>query len=274
MSAFEFDPRARDYSPANAYSLALLSDLAYSSKGVVKRRLKSWGFDEDAFDFFDRGDTQAFVTANDDCVLLAFRGTEQLLADWLSDLHIHLTGGPLGKVHEGFAAGLNAVWLDVLQALRDLQAEDRDAGRPPRTLWVTGHSLGAALATLAVAKLIERAEPVDGLYTYGSPRCGDADFSAAFDARFSSAYRIVNRNDVVTRVPLRPLYRHVGTVKYIDDNGVLRGEDGWQAFLRSARYAVEDLQALKVGAVKDHLIDQYTAALDKLRAPAVAMPVG
>src|SRR5262249_60695700 len=133
---------------------------------------------------------------------------------------------------------------------------------------------GAALPPLPDAKRMDRPEPVDGLYPYGSPRCGDADFSAAFDARFSSAYRVVNRNDVVTRVPLRPLYRHVGTVKYIDDHGVLRGEDGWQAFLRSLRFALQDLRALKVGAVKDHLIDQYTAALDKLRAPAPPAPIG
>src|SRR5262249_40918815 len=166
-----------------------------------------------------------------------------------------------------FAVGLNAVWLDVLQPLQDLQY-----GRAkPRSVWFTGHSLGAALATLAVAKLVERAEPVDGLYTFGSPRCGDETFASGFNAHFRRAYRVVNRNDLVTRAPPRPLYHHVGTAKYIDESGMLRDEqDGWDAFVRRVKYDLEDLRQRNLRAVKDHGIDEYIAALGKLVTPVIA----
>jgi triacylglycerol lipase len=267
MSTLAFEADARGYSPTNAYALAQMSSLAYAKRGPIKSKIKSWGFDEDTLEVLTRGDTQAFVAANADCVIVAFRGTEPVLAEWLGDLQFHLTGGPLGKVHEGFAAGLNAVWLDLLQALRDLQSVQTR----PRSLWFTGHSLGGALATLAVAKMIERAEPVDALYTYGSPRCGDGTFASAFNANFDRAYRLVNRNDLVTRVPPRPLYHHVGIVKYIDGSGILRDEqDGWLPFLRRVRFNLEDLRKLDPGAIKDHAIAEYIAALGKLLTPAIA----
>ena len=50
-------------------------------------------------------------------------------------------------------------------------------------LFLTGHSLGGALAVLAGAVLqFETNRSVTGVYTYGQPRVGDPDFSAAFDS--------------------------------------------------------------------------------------------
>lgn len=263
MSKFAFDSSARGYSAVNACALAQLSSLAYSSKAAIRNKLRSWGFDTDTFEFIDVSDTQAFVISRQDCTIVAFRGTEPTLADWLSDIQIHLTGGPLGRVHEGFASALNHVWLDVFQALDDLRSSER-------TVWLTGHSLGAALATLAVAKLIERGEPVDGLYTYGSPRCGDEDFSGGFQSQFTRAYRVINSDDIVTRVPPRPAYHHVGTAKLIDANGVLRDEeDGWLPFLRSGKFSIDSLLKLDPKkAFLDHNIDRYVEALEKLCPPA------
>jgi len=45
---------------------------------------------------------------------------------------------------------------------------------------VTGHSLGGAIATLAVAELISKGIQVDNLYTFGSPRVGDSNFISWF----------------------------------------------------------------------------------------------
>jgi triacylglycerol lipase len=265
--AFAFEPRARDYSAVNAYSLAVMSQLAYQTEAGIKRGVKALGFSTDDLSVFPikPGDTQVFVVTNADVIVVAFRGTEGQLNQWLGNIRYHLTGGPLGKVHEGFAAGLNAVWLDVLQTIKDSQED----GQAARSLWFTGHSLGGALATIAVAKMIERAEPVDGLYTYGCPRCGDETFATAFNANFKRAFRIVNRNDLVTRVPPRPFYHHVGTVKYIDENGILRGEeDGWIPFLRTVKFDVEDWMKKDLGAVEAHGLDKYIGFLDKLRQPA------
>lgn len=87
---------------------------------------------------------------------MAFRGTQiikddtsifhQVLKDVCTDAKLRLVDSKQGgNVHEGFKDALNEVWDDKLSAyLQKLHSE-----KPARTLWFTGHSLGAALATLA-----------------------------------------------------------------------------------------------------------------------------
>jgi triacylglycerol lipase len=148
------------------------------------------------------------------------------------------------------------LWLDLLPAILDQQSA-------ARSLWFTGHSLGAALATLAVARSLERGLPVNGLYDYGSPRCGDRDFAIAFNAKFDQAYRFVYSHEVVTRVPLRLFgYRHVGDVKYIDSNCQITGElGGWAAYLREVDYSMDELRQLNVPGIADHDIANYVRCL-------------
>jgi hypothetical protein len=75
-------------------------------------------------------------------------------------------------------------------------------------VWLSGHSLGGALATLAAAHIGQDA--VQGLYTYGCPRVGDAAFAGKLPAR--SHYRFVHRDDWVPTVPPEFLgYVHAGT---------------------------------------------------------------
>ena len=74
---------------------------------------------------------------------------------------------------------MSYVWRDIWQFIFKQ--------RKGRALWITVHSLGAALATLAVAKLrLEKDEPVNGLYTFGQPRTGDRDFAKNFNADFGN----------------------------------------------------------------------------------------
>ena len=66
------------------------------------------------------------------------------------------------KVHRGFNAALKSVWTDVVAEIRRLRTNNQ-------TIWVTDHSLGGALATLAAARLqLEDKIPVSGLYTFFS----------------------------------------------------------------------------------------------------------
>ena len=85
-----------------------------------------------------------------------------------------------------------------------------------------GHSLGTALATLAVATLGEEAKPVHGLYTFGQePRISGKTFARNFDLDFKSrTFRV--GNNVVTLVPIREMgYRQVGQVLVFDSSGKL-----------------------------------------------------
>jgi predicted lipase len=112
-----------------------------------------------------------------------------------------------GNVHRGFKGALDEVWDDLEDHISYLQKNNRK-------IWMTGHSLGAALATLAA----DQYGNVQGLYTYGSPRVGDRNFKEDFNV---NAYRFVNNSDIVTKVPPASMYLHVGELRYIDSEGTI-----------------------------------------------------
>lgn len=262
MTDFDFERMTRDYSVKNAYWLGKASSIAYEPPDRAQAELKSWGLD--FFEFFDNRDTQAFLAGNDSMLLLAFRGTQPTrLKDWMSDLDIDLVGGPGGKVHEGFLVALSYVWRDIWQFISN--------HRNRRPLWVTGHSLGAALATLAVAKLrLEKDEPVNGLYTFGQPRTGNREFAKNFDADFAAqTFRYVNNNDIVPRVPFRALdYSHVGSFRYFDVNGDQHDEESvwWEKLLDRMKGRIEDLLQPGTDGIKDHAIVNYIKWLGKAKS--------
>lgn len=169
---------------------------------------------------------QCFVADDGNVGIVAFRGTVPTsLANWLTDCEVKMVDADVpaagvpatgALVHEGFAGAARALIEDFgrLPGLRRYLAE-RLAASPRLRLWFTGHSLGAALATIAAYRLGR----LQSLYTYGSPRVGNAQFARAFSGMGISHHRVVHRHDIVTRVPVSlPLfeYEHVGDIKYID----------------------------------------------------------
>jgi len=203
-----FDAAAHAFSPINAWWLADAALLSYWDAGAVASRLHDQaGMQSECF---DRLGTQGFLAWNDQSVIVAFRGTQpNERADVWSDIKFlpaEWENG--GRVHEGFAAALDAVWDAVAARLAEL---------PRRTVWFTGHSLGAAVATLAA----DRFGAADGVYTLGSPRVGDANFVAGFNARHAGrSFRYVNNHDVVTHVPPSRLgFGHVDREHHFGDDG-------------------------------------------------------
>ena len=204
----------------------------------------------------DLNDTQCFVAANNDAVIVAFRGTEtDVIGDWITDIDFDLIDGPLGgKVHGGFYEVLSNVWQLVDRQVSFLYE------KPSTTLWVTGHSLGAALATLAVARWRKRFREASGLYGFSQPRIGDRAFSVTFDFDYKPcAFRIVNSHDIVSRIPPRVLgYRHTGTFKYFNEPGELLDHIyWWRAFLRGWHGNVEDVLEWCGHGVRDHNMTLY-----------------
>ena len=257
MANFQFVPDTTKYQPVNALALARAAKLAYADEPEIKQETQAWGLGK--FQFFDREDTQAFVSGNDKLIVVAFRGTQpKELQDWLTDADFELVDGPFGKVHDGFYGALRLVWREIKQSIKSFQ----DRGQ---SLWFTGHSLGAALANLAAAALREDDKPVHGLYTFGQPRVGNREFERNFNADFKPRYfRFVNNNDLVTRVPLRSMtYSHAGSFLYFDSDGKLSDDlHWWFRFLDSVEGRIEDLGKLGPDDIKDHSMDKYIANLE------------
>ncbi len=137
--------------------------------------------------------------------LIAFRGTSTVW-EWIADFDAlpvpFLPDLRCGAVHVGFQLIYLHCRDSVWERLRNLG--------PARVL-VIGHSLGAAVATLCVRDLaLHLARPVPELYTFASPRVGDATFKASFDAAIPIRWQITNFFDVVPQVPTWPIYHHVG----------------------------------------------------------------
>ncbi len=101
-------------------------------------------------------------------------------------------------------------------------ARARAAAPPPSaSMEVTGHSLGAALATLYVMENAKK-ELIDNpmLCTFASPLVGDATFASVFNGLGIPSWRIDNVKDLVTKVPPAFLgFVHVNEVEQIDSTG-------------------------------------------------------
>lgn len=174
-----------------------------------------------------------------DFSIVSFRGTEvDETSDIISDAKtLQVPMRDMGFVHEGFLAGYQAISEDLIQTL-----EKRSQEKPLR-LWITGHSLGAALSTVMTADILQLKEQgklknveLIGNYNLGSPRVGDAQFAEGFD-KLTKKYRvnfvrIRNHQDLVTGVPFGVPgtrgYWHVGALAYFDAAGKLHYGDGWK----------------------------------------------
>lgn len=261
MSEFKFIHDTTAFNLQNAYSLAMAANLAYESeKGIESKVKKIWGFND--FKFFDSNGTQAFVMANNNVIVVSFRGTEpNRIEDWLTDIDFNFVEGPLGgRVHDGFYTALSNVWQKIERTISLFRANK------PKSLWFTGHSLGAAVAALAVAKLRDEDRPVDGLYTFGQPRTGDRTFARNFNLEFKPyAFRFVNNNDIVTRVPPRAMnFSHVGTFKYFTETKNLVDDIvWWNRFLDRVRGRIEDLLEWGTDGIKDHSMEGYEKLVKK-----------
>lgn len=266
MTASRYLNATHYFDLATALQLASAAELVYADPHKVERTvIEGWRYSH--FCFLDVEATQCLVAADAESILVCFRGTEaDRPEDWIADLDFDLVDGPLGGcVHEGFYDALSCVWHLLDKEVGRLQDDSR------RSLWVTGHSLGAALAALAVARWCEAGRPVSGLYTFGQPRTGDCTFTRNFDFDFRPhAFRIVNNLDVVTRTPPRSLgYEHHGTFIYFTDSGALSDDvRWWQRFLDGWQGAVDMILDWGREGIQDHGIGAYRQQIETaLRNP-------
>jgi hypothetical protein len=228
-----FLPLATTFQLVNAGWLADLALLAYANEPTIQRKLDRSGLTHAGFvmKFFSRDSTQCFVIHNDIFVVLSMRGTEidnfwGAFDDWLRNLEFEpVPDDSRGLVHEGFMKDIDEMWNDTngVQGLKGYLQQLLADGT--RVFWITGHSLGAALATLAAERAVrDGGLKVRGVYTYGSPRVGDIQFKQHYEALGLNAntYRFVHGIDVAQKLFPGKAYTHVGQLKFIDENGQLR----------------------------------------------------
>lgn len=219
-----------------------------------------------------KGSTQAYYLEHkdNDMVVIVFRGTEinntEDLDRILDTKHVPFKTFPNALVMSGFSAA----YLEIREGLMGLIQRKKNQ-KKPINLWVTGHSLGGAIANLFVADVLERKNENDlshvnlmGLYTFGAPRVGDARFALGLD--FYSMYlnvpiyRVRNAADIVTGVPLGfknyPGYWHGGSLVYLDAKGRAYYGNGWKDIESKS-----DLLNTLPTSLGDHSLEKYIPKL-------------
>ncbi|KAG2322871.1 hypothetical protein Bca4012_058343 [Brassica carinata] len=166
-------------------------------------------------------------------VVIAFRGTEQ--TKW-KDLQTDLMLVPVGlnperiggdfkeevQVHSGFLSAYDSVRIRIISLLKmaigyiDDVAESEDKWH----VYVTGHSLGGALATLlaielASSQLAKRGAITVTMYNFGSPRVGNKKFADVYNQKVKDSWRVVNHRDIIPTVPRLMGYCHVAHPVYL-----------------------------------------------------------
>ncbi len=194
---FPFEYDNTDFSHVNAWWLSECAFLVYCHPGFARMAFKLAGFNH--FQFFQGTGTECMVCWNDKTIILSFRGTEMKSLSIFHELRTDFDTIPIpfdmgGKVHKGFLKGLEEIWDgdDGLRQFLDILIEEN----PSKPLWITGHSLGGALAGLCFSRM----ETATGLYVFGAPRIGDQDYINLTSSR--PVWRIENGRDPVTMVPL------------------------------------------------------------------------
>lgn len=154
-----------------------------------------------------------FVATRPGAVFVSIRGTESP-GEWLCDFEAVPTGCQIasGTVHEGFQKVYEVIQQSAMEGVRNvLQSGDQ--------LFVTGHSLGAALAVLFADDAVALTKNLQ-VCTFAGPRIGLGDFVATYNQRVPATTRVINRWDIVPNVPVPApplcLYEHVGSALPVD----------------------------------------------------------
>ena len=207
----------------------------------------------------DKNSAQAALVEHQDFLCMVFRGTNEL-ADWLDNINAFATKELFGEFHRGFWNSVEDVWEVINNRFRHLQGQRR------RPLFITGHSLGGAMATIAAAKLVHEDKPFTSVYTFGQPRALTREtaliFNSACQARF---FRFHNNNDIVTRVPSRLMgYSHIGSYLYITEEKEIHREVGfWFRFVDYVDGALSALKEKGIDAIEDHDMGRYLQAVEQ-----------
>lgn len=230
---------------------AKVSQITYDDPKESKKKFGDLGLN--IVEYFNVDSATAYLLKDlDESFILSFRGTANntdVKADLTAGKNYEIENGQsAGKVHVGFKQETDKLWPKISKSLYNV-----------KSLYVTGHSLGAAMATIAARRMQSK---VTALVTFGSPRVGDKDF---VDGLKVLHYRVQNNCDDVTKVPPRLMgFRHHGMHKYMNYHGQFRNFNPWQQ--------VKDMLLSRVAGwkdgehflgAKDHLMANYIAALEK-----------
>jgi triacylglycerol lipase len=226
---------------------AELSAIAYLNEIDAVEAVRQIGFPE--AEFIEVDGAQAYLFSNEIDLVIACRGTEP--QEW-NDVKADLNAWPvvaetIGRVHGGFKQEVDDLWPKLEARLVHNTKE----------LWLCGHSLGGAMATICATRCklsYINSNPLE-LFTYGSPKVGTKVYVTHCRVEH---IRWVNNNDIITQVPPAWMgYYHVGQEMYLNMYGKLRKMTRYQRMKDRWRGFVQGLRHKEIDHFTDHAISRY-----------------
>lgn len=243
-----------------ALLLAEVSKESYNDRNEID--LSHLGFT--LVDFVEgHEDIQAVIMERDDLIVVGFRGTDSI-EDVARDLSAFLSRFKPDRfrlfkrprVHLGFLDGYMEVRDTIRNRVLELNAIKE------RKIYMTGHSMGGALATLMAYDLNKIAKVPAGVYSYGSPRVGNNYFTKIFGKFVKDSFRIVNDEDPVCSVPFG-MFGHVDTYVLLDDEENLIINPGILEKIEKEFEGIEDIVSGQ--AIKEHSMTNYIHLLSTVK---------
>ena len=199
------------YDPDLSMKMLLLSAVAYDPyhpQECLDNSLPSANFQIQAVvtkkcDFLDN-ECSGYVAVSHNlaAIVVAFRGSldfGQAFTQFIESLAFPKIKFLDGEVQRYWKRGFDELWQCMKVEVKALVSDN-----PSYQLWVTGHSLGGAMASLASAWLsynnfAARKNIIS--YTFGMPRVGNYDYAYHHDKLVNNSWRVVNSNDAVPHFP-------------------------------------------------------------------------
>ena len=200
--------------------LAVLSEQVYNDDDeTLDYLLRGMGFDR--WVAIRNKTMAAHVLSRDRLAVVVFRGTNFTeIPDWYRNLRADFDESPRGRFHHGFHRAYHDVRPEVLRFLET---------QKPTTLWVTGHSLGGAMAVACGVDLRLNTELKATLVTFGQPRYADERGARWIDQQYAGRYmRFVHGADIVPSVPFYVPrffpYAHAGNLVAMEAGEVIASQ--------------------------------------------------
>lgn len=207
-------------------------------------------------------DTQVYIKNN----IIVWRGTSNL-RDWMTNLDMDFIGARHGKFHHGFWKSYTSVSNQVEGFYHSLKSIDKN-----KSVIITGHSLGGALALENGIDFLEKGYNVQGIYTFGQPRTLHRLTAAKLKKKYyNKIFRCVHNNDVVPRVPFSSMgYGHLGQLIYFGHDMNYIENTSWARIkldkvVGRLKRRFENLFDMQTDGISDHNIKYYQRCVSRIK---------
>ena len=203
---------------STAKELASLCEVAYAPPDEAKKRFIELGFPTVEYFNADGYAKQPVFSASGikngkSVLVIVFPGSNDP-SDWLQNINVYSGGAETDGIHQGFAGA----FADNRERVKEVAKKSS-----VDQIWITGHSMGGALAVICAEYLSNDEDlnsKLQGVFAFAQPMVARSDYVKVLTKRLGKRHvHFINDQDIVPR--LGPGYVHTGMMIYLRGDKVL-----------------------------------------------------